>query len=296
LTEAIKLINIKILAACLPHKIFWFFMGNIFKIITPSTVNSVRAEAGFKFGEKGTHSSRTMMLEELRSLLKAVSGKVNKIDYAHSVVEENSLGKRTLSTRKESLQRLKALYGLDPELLYFKVMRDLWDVSEDSQPLLALLLSIARDPLLRISATPVIETPFGKEFSRQTMTDALTEETEDRFNASTLDKIVRNASSSWTQSGHLEGRARKFRTQVHPTPVVCAFALFIAYSLGLRGQDLFDNPWGRVLDLDSADFRELADDAKRMGFLNIKSMGTIIEVSFPQFLDEKNKEMTHGTH
>ena len=128
------------------------------------------------------------------------------------------------------------------------------------------------------------------------MTDALTEETEDRFNASTLDKIVRNASSSWTQSGHLEGRARKFRTQVHPTPVVCAFALFIAYSLGLRGQDLFDNPWGRVLDLDSADFRELADDAKRMGFLNIKSMGTIIEVSFPQFLDEKNKEMTHGTH
>lgn len=271
-------------------------MRNIFKTITSSTVSPVQAGAGFKLGKRGTHSSRTMMLEELRSLLKAVPGRANKIDYAHSVVEENSLGKRTLSTRKESLQRLKALYGLDPELLYFKVMRELWGVSEDSQPLLALLLSLARDPLLRISATPVIKTPFGKEFSRQTMTDILSEETEDRFNASTLDKIVRNASSSWTQSGHLNGRARKFRTQVYPTPVVCAFALFIAYSLGLRGQSLFDSPWGKVLDLDSADFRELADDAKRMGFLDIKSMGTIVDVSFPQFLGDKKMELTHGTH
>lgn len=253
-------------------------------------------KAGFRFGEKGTHSSRTMMLEELRLLLSAVPGAVNKIGYACAVLEENCLGKRTLSTRKLSFQRLSELYGLDPEILYFKILRGLWKINDANQPLLALLISLARDPLLRISATPVLETPIGKEFARQSMTDALAEETEGRFNDSTLDKIVRNASSTWTQSGHLEGRARKFRTKVHPTPAVCAFALFIAYSLGLRGQGLFDSPWGKVLDLDSADFRELADDAKRMGFLNIKSMGMIIDVSFPQFLKSKNGELTHGTY
>jgi len=271
-------------------------MENVFKILKSSTASSFAEEAGLKFAGRGTHASRTMMLEEIRLLLNALPGRVEKTDYAHSIVEDNSLGKKTVATRKESLQRLKELYGIDPDLLYFKVMRDLWNVNQDSQPLLALLLSLARDPLLRISATPVIKTPFGKEFSRQTMTDALSEETEGRFNASTLDKIVRNASSSWTQSGHLNGRARKFRTQVYPTPVVCAFALFIAYSLGLRGQSLFDSPWGKVLDLDSADFRALADDAKRMGFLDIKSMGTIVDVSFPQFLGDKKMELTHGTH
>jgi hypothetical protein len=237
-----------------------------------------------------------MMLEELRLLLSTVSGATDKSEYARAVLDDNCLGKRTLSTRKLSLQRLRELHGLDSEILYFKILRDLWNISETSQPLLALLLSLTRDPLLRISATPVLETPIGKEFARQPMTDALAEETEGRFNESTLDKIVRNASSTWTQSGHLKGRARKFRTKVHATPVVCAFALFIAYSLGLRGQSLFDSPWGKVLDLDSADFRELADDAKRMGFLNIKSMGTIVDVSFPQFMEGKNIELTHGTY
>ena len=271
-------------------------MSSFFKFISSSASNSIAAKAGFRFGEKGTHSSRTMMLEELRLLLSAVPGTTDKSEYSRAVLDDNCLEKRTLSTRKLTLQRLRELYGLDPEILYFQILRTLWNVNDTYQPLLALLLSLARDPLLRISATSVLETPIGKEFARQAMTDALAEETQGRFNDSTLDKIVRNASSSWTQSGHLEGRARKFRSKVHATPVVCAFALFIAYSLGLRGQGLFDSPWGKVLDLDSADFRELADDAKRMGFLNIKSMGTIADVSFPQFLGDKKIELTHGTY
>ena len=281
----------------MPAKILSYYKTvNIFNSIALSRPNSFGVEDGFRFGEKGTHSSRTMMLEELRLLLSAALGAMDKSEYARAVLEDNCLGKRTLSTRKLSLQRLSELYGLDSKILYFKILRDLWNISDANQPLLALLLSLTRDPLLRVSATSVLETPIGKEFARQSMTDALTEETEGRFNESTLDKIVRNASSTWTQSGHLEGRARKFRTKVHATPVVCAFALFIADSLGLRGQGLFDSPWGKVLDLDSADFRELADDAKRMGFLNIKSIGTIIDVSFPQFLEGKNRGFIHGTY
>lgn len=129
---------------------------------------------GFRYGDKGTHSSRTIMLKELQLLLDALPGKVECKDYVSAVLDENCLGKRTSASRKLSFQRLRELYALDAEILLFRVMRDLWGINPpDCRPLLALLLALARDPLLRITAAPVLETPFGKEFARQSMTDAL---------------------------------------------------------------------------------------------------------------------------
>ena len=117
-------------------------------------------------------------------------------------------------------------------------MRDLWAVHEDSRPLLAMLLALARDPLLRFTAAPVLTTPVGKELARQAMTDALDEAVGGRLNPAILDKVVRNASSSWAQFGHLLGRVRKFRNRADTTPAGCAYALLIGYVLGRRGLTL----------------------------------------------------------
>ena len=38
-----------------------------------------------------------------------------------------------------------------------------------------------------------------------------------RLNDAILDKVARNAGSSWSQSGHLQGRVRKIRLRVDPT-------------------------------------------------------------------------------
>ena len=103
---------------------------------------------GFRSGERGTHTSRTMMLEELSHLLEAVPGDVAREQYADAVMEQNCLGKRTAATRKLSLQRLTELYALEPQVILFRVLRDLWGRNETSRPLLALLLALARDPLL----------------------------------------------------------------------------------------------------------------------------------------------------
>ena len=80
---------------------------------------------GFRSGERGAHTSRTIMLGELSQLLDAVPGKASRRDYARAVTEGNSLGKRTAATRKHSLQRLSELYGLDARLLLFRMLRDL---------------------------------------------------------------------------------------------------------------------------------------------------------------------------
>ena len=160
---------------------------------------------GFRSGARGTHTSRTIMLDELSHLLDAVPEDAIRDNYAHAVMAHNCLGKRTAATRKLSLQRLTELYALDPQVILFRVLRDLWVRNEPSRPLLALLLALARDPLFRATATAVVRTPYGNEFARQSMKDALTDAVGDRLNEATLDKVVRNASSSWTQAGHFRG-------------------------------------------------------------------------------------------
>ena len=117
-----------------------------------------------------------------------------------------------------------------------------------------------------------------------------------RFNDSTLDKIVRNASSSWAQSGHLQGRARKFRQSIQATPSASAYAFGLGYLQGVRGQNLFSCSWIKVLDLEELEARERADDARHLGLLDIKQSGSLIDISFPKLLTDSVKELLHGTH
>jgi len=251
---------------------------------------------GFRSGDRGTHTSRTIMLDELSHLLDAVPGDAVRADYADAVIAHNCLGKRTTATRKLSLQRLTELYALDPRVILFRVLRDLWGRSETCRPLLALLLALARDPLLRATATAVLRTPYGHEFARQSMKDALSEAVGDRLNEATLDKVVRNASSSWTQSGHLRGRGRKVRQRVEATPAATTFALLLGFAVGRRSRFLFETPWVAVLDTSPDDLIDVAVDAKRLGLLDLKQSGAMIDVSFPTLFTAKERELIHGAH
>ncbi|MEA3411964.1 MAG: hypothetical protein U9R74_10550 [Pseudomonadota bacterium] len=251
---------------------------------------------GFRSGDRGTHTSRTIMLDELSHLLDAVPGEATREDYADAVMEQNCLGKRTAATRKLSLQRLTELYGLNARLILFRVLRDLWGRHESSRPLLSLLLALARDPLLRATATAVIRTPYGHEFARQSMKDALSEAVDDRLNDATLDKVVRNASSSWTQSGHFCGRGRKTRQKVDATPAATTYALLLGFAVGRRGRLLFETPWAAILDTGPDDLIDVAIEAKRLGLLDLKQSGSMIDVSFPTLFTEKERELIHGAH
>lgn len=272
------------------------FSGSILDAALANVNPEHAAALGFRSGKNSTHTSRTIMLKELELLLHAMPGEATRNDYRRAVLDDNCLGKRTTATRKRSLQRLRELYALDPAVPLFRAMRDLWLTSSDSQPLLALLMSAARDPLLRLTAASVLQTPIGEEFARKKMTDALSSAVGNRFSELTLDKIVRNAAASWTQSGHLRGWARKLRQQVRPTPQACAYALFLGYVLGQRGQLLFESSWAEILDLPPQELIELAVEAKRLGLLNLKRSGSMIDVSLPGLCASKGKDFTHGAH
>jgi len=142
---------------------------------------------------------------------------------------------------------------------------------------------------------PILQMRPGEELVRQGIADALRRSVENRLNESTLDKVVRNTSSSWTQSGHLKGRGRKFRQKVKPTSIVTAFALLLGYILGARGFGLFETLWAKVLDTPTEELIYLAMNAKRLGFLDMSQSGGVIEVSFARMLTEDERQLIHGT-
>lgn len=241
-------------------------------------------DAGFRWGEKGTHTSRTIMLDELRSVLASCVPDATRDDYLSAIQKDNCLGKRTAATRRLSSQRLSELYGLDPEVQLFRVMRRCWYNDREGQSLLAMLLALARDPLLRASAATVLRMRPGEELARQQMTDALGRAVGSRLSDSTLDKVVRNAAASWTQSGHLKGRGRKVRQTVTATPATTAFALLLGYVAGKRGAALFESLWAHVLDSPAGELMHVAMDARRLGFIDMSQSGGVIEVTFTRLL------------
>ena len=173
------------------------------------------------------------MFDEVSLLLSVITPSASREEYVRAIVDENVLGKATTSTRRITAQRLTELYALDTSVAIFRTLLRLWAPSANSQPLLALLSALARDPLLRCTAPPVLSLREGQSFDRAAATDALRRHAGPRLNDAILDKVVRNAAASWTQSGHLSGRTFKKRQRVQATPPAVTMALLLGYLQGL---------------------------------------------------------------
>ena len=105
-----------------------------YKFVPTDGHSTLAIAAGFRFGAKGTHTSRTIMLAELTTLLQTTSRLSDRAEYASAIIEANRLAKRTVSTRRLTNQRLAELYGLDPSIPLFRVLRKLWDTDGAGRP------------------------------------------------------------------------------------------------------------------------------------------------------------------
>lgn len=239
---------------------------------------------GFKNGISGTHNSRTMMYQEMERLMTYCSPDASKDEYIHAIIEDNVLGKTTMSTRRTTATKLAQLYALDPKVLLFLTMRELWYMDNGGRALLLFLLAQARDPILRMSNDIILNIPEGESISKEMLETDIAEASGHRFYTRTLQSTTRNILSSWTQSGHLKGKNEKIRTCAYATPHVVAYALFLGYLCGLRGEMLFDSCWVRLLDLPWIRLDELAFEASRRELLTYRRAGRVVEVQFNSLL------------
>jgi len=249
---------------------------------------------GFRDGNRGTHTSRTMMLAELRSLLLSLPASTAKSDYWTAIIEENILGKKTTATRRLSAQRLSELYALDPNVLLFRILRQLWEIDENGRRLLACLCANARDPLLRMTSEAVLPIAEGELVTTASIAEAVAKTTGERFNPATCQKIARNAASSWTQSGHLVGHSNKVRGKAKATPAAAAYALLLGFLCGMRGDILFDTYWTRLLDVSASQVDLLAFEASRRGWIDYKHIGAVAEIAFTGLLTTADLEAIRG--
>lgn len=245
---------------------------------------TVLIRLGFKFGKNGAHSARSMMIEELTHLLFSRDESAQRADYEDDIINFNILHKPTEKSRKLTYRHLVDLYSLDNEVLVFSVLREWWEKHEESQPILALQLAVARDPLLRSSAEVILNLEPGQHLSRETMESFLSKDDPERFSAASLKSFAQNINGTWTQAGYLSGRAKKYRAIPVASYVNVAYALFLAHCHGLSGQRLFDSFWCRMLAQDKERLFELAHRASLRGMINFKQASEVVEVTFPSLV------------
>ncbi len=238
---------------------------------------------GFKFSSGGAHNSRTMMLAELEIVLTAVPFGSDVADYREAILQRNALGKATDSTRKESLRRLRELYALDEAKPIFGLLRKLYAIDAASLPLLAVQIVWARDSLFRATTPSVMDAAVGDQVETDSLAQAFESAFPNRYSEPSRNQTARHAASSWTQSGHLVGRAKKTRQQIKPTVVAVTMAFFLGDVAGYHGAGVFSNPWCRLLDLNPDRARAMGQEAHRAGLLNLRAVGEVVELSFPLF-------------
>ncbi|MDP9486151.1 MAG: hypothetical protein M3Q49_10270 [Actinomycetota bacterium] len=231
-----------------------------------------------------THASRTTMLSELLLLLEAVPAGSSPDGYRSAVLDENVLLKGAATTRTKSLRHLRELYVLREEDARYGALRTLWDQDPPSRPLLALLCAVSRDELLRATAELVIETPGGAAVNAGMLSGAVAESFPDRLAPGIVAKVGRNAASSWTQSGHLQGRAKKVRARAAASIGAVVYALMLGHLSGVRGLPLYETLWARLLDAPANEIDALAFAASQRGLLEYRRMGDVAEFGFSGLL------------
>ena len=260
-------------------------------VLSTEPSNNGLERFGFRHEHGSVHMARTMMLNELSSLLDYVSVPSSASSvYVHAVEEDNCLGKRSVRTRSLSMKHLRALYALDPQKPVFRSLRYFWHRDPAGRPMLACLCAYVRDPLLRTSAPFVMKLMDGQVFSREALEEYLEKQFPGRFSKSTLRSTARNLASTWTQSGHLAGRAKKIRSRATATAGSVAYALFLGFLAGARGTMLFETEYIKLLDCSFETAVELAESASRKGWIVFKRIGNVFEVLFPTLLTEQEME------
>lgn len=241
----------------------------------------------------GGHSARSMMLVEIRALIRALPISVSKAEFSKAVVEENVLQKTTLSSRKKSLHHLVELYGLDISTPLFRVFWTLGHDDQDSLPQLCLICAYARDVQLRHSFGLVRTLRAGEVLSRIAMEEHLETGFPGRFSPAMKKSMAQNVNTSWTFSGHLTGKAKKLRRLPEPSLTSAAYSMLAGYLCGLRGERLLESPFGALVATNRTQLEAALSFASARGLLSFKRAAGIVEFDFSNLLTAAELKALH---
>jgi hypothetical protein len=251
---------------------------------------------GFTTRRSGGHMSRSMMLPELRLLLAAVPMDAGRADYRAAIVDGNVLGKPTFSSRRMAEKHLYELYGLDPSLALFRLLRRFAVDDPDSLPLLALICAFCRDAQLQASFPLIESLKPGEVLPRASMEAHLEAAFPERYSTAMNASLARHLNTSWTAAGHLTGRVVKKRILPQPRVVASTYAMLAGYLLGLRGEMLTTSVFARLAGADPSVIVAHLSTAARHGWLRFRHAGGVMEIDFSGLLRPEEEALLHVAH
>jgi hypothetical protein len=236
------------------------------------------------------------MLIEFRALVRAMPLTATKDDFVKTIVEENVLEKPTLSSRRKSLRHLIELYGMDPSKALFRVLWELGHADQDSIAQLCLVCAYARDSQLRYSFELIRTLRLGEVLERAAMEQHLENGFPGRFSPAMKKSMAQNVNTTWTFGGHLTGKAKKTRQLPSPRPISAAYAMFVGYLTGLRGERLLDSAFAALVASNRSQLQAALSLASAKGLLSLKKAAGIVEFDFSNLLTSAEQDLVHESH
>jgi len=246
---------------------------------------------GFYVGQSGAHAGRSLMLDDLATLLAHIPSTAKNADYVRAIMDDNILAKATYNNRDHAARRMRQLYALDADNCLYRNFRRMWDMDPESRTLLAVLLALTRDALFRASAAIITAIPVGARLPDEAINAALDSLSSGRMGENTLRHAAGNILNSWRQAGFLSSDPEPVRKRVVTGVGAVAFALFLGWLEGRQGEALFKTPWAAVLDRPFAELVEQASAASRRGRLQFLNAGGVLEVRFPGYLTREEESL-----
>lgn len=249
---------------------------------------SMQSQLGFMNHQGGAHTSRTVMVNELTLLFDTVPADASWKAHQQAICEQNCLAKQSGRTRKLTARHLTELYALSPTNLIYAGLRFFWRRDSASRAQLALLAATARDPLLREITPRVLDFEPGSRVSREQVEGLIDQCWPGRFSSATLKSTAQNINSSLTKAGYLSGRAKKIRCQFQPEVASVAYALYLGWLRGERGEMLLRNVFARLLDVPQERILDIAAQASARGWMVVRRIDNVIDIDFPELAPVAN--------
>ena len=235
-----------------------------------------------------------MMLPEMRQLCLSLPKEATPSEYASSVLDDNILAKPTTSSRVKSLRHLIELYSLDYHRSLFRALRQFAEVDPQSLPLMAMACAFCRDRQLRASFDLISTLQPGEILPRQKMEAHLEEAFPGRFSDAMKKSLAQNVNTTWTESGHLVGRAKKVRGVPQSRPIASVYAMFAGYLAGFRGEILLNSVFARLVGANASLIISHLGSATARPYVRFRHAGGVTEVDFSPLQATGDLELALG--
>jgi len=231
---------------------------------------------------------RTIMIDELRLLFQYCPDLNTSLErYDAAVIEENCLGKVSMSARKLTSGYLRTLYSLDSGKPPFRAFKTLWLKKDCNQNLLAMQCASNSDIVVHNSTDYFLAKKLDETITTETTQTWVETTYPNRFSEVSACSVAKDLNSSWAQAGYFHGTRPRKRVRIKVEMANAVYAFYLAYSEGLRGMSLLENDHTRLLEMDRGELISLATAAAQQGLLVFRHLKDVIEMQFPLFSHEE---------